>query len=668
MESLRDAFDRFWLALRDVEVLAQAIDWVLSPTGSSVVSGTVLLLIVWRWWHGRRPRLIGRRGDAALRHEIRELTRAGDWCRAGERWLRFERPRKALDAFRRGGCHAQEVDVLLQLGQRHKAKDTAKRHGVWARFAELAREDGELTAAAEAFERAEQPYAAAQCFERAKRPLDAGRAYLRAGMAEQALPLLLETHEDDAVDLLERTVRSTSDRGKATGKTSPTRDLRRALERVVHHRLRQGRAEHAFALARDAGAWELALPIARDQLPPRIEVARLLAQHEAWLDAAEIYDALGDADQANLHRAEHHVRAERPREAAEAFERAEALEQAAEQWALAGNHSHAAALYERIGDVDNAASLYGMAGDTEKQEALRAEGQTRQAPGDSSTARMRPRDPRDVDTTARYVLHEEIGRGAMGVVYRAEDTMLDRNVAYKLLPQTLAHGEDVLAEARAAAKLSHPNIVQVFDAGHGPHGAFIVMELVEGRPFSTELREHKLSIRGVLTVGRQICAALAHAHERQLVHRDLKPANLMLTDKRQVKLTDFGLARAYEGSGVETRPAGTPFYMAPEQITGELIDPRTDLYSLGCVLYELLCREPPFTGGGLVGQHLHAAPPDPRTRRPDTPAQLAELVLRCLAKEPAKRPQRATEIDHALYAIQTALPSAATATAPPHSF
>ena len=232
-------------------------------------------------------------------------------------------------------------------------------------------------------------------------------------------------------------------------------------------------------------------------------------------------------------------------------------------------------------------------------------------------------------TNDRYLLQEEVGRGGMGVVYRAHDAMLKRMVAYKVLVTQVAgvaiDPAELLEEARAAARLSHPNIVQVYDAGQTQSGFFVVMELIEGKNVAELLKKRRLSVPGAITVGQQICAALDHAHKRRIIHRDLKPSNLMWTAENQIKLTDFGLARVFEDSvgKVVTRAAGTPYYMSPEQIRGLAVDPRTDLYSFGCVLFELLCQRAPFVGGDSIQHHLASQPDDPRLSRREIPPELA---------------------------------------------
>ncbi len=277
--------------------------------------------------------------------------------------------------------------------------------------------------------------------------------------------------------------------------------------------------------------------------------------------------------------------------------------------------------------------------------------------------------PRPAPNTApilaggRYKMRQELGRGGMGVVYEAEDTVLHRAVAYKVLPPhlfgTLGHPEQLLIEARAAARLSHPNIVQVYDAGRDENGFFVVMELVRGKPLDRMLQERPLTLKGVLIIGQQVCSALGHAHDRRLVHRDLKPSNLLWSEgDRRVKLTDFGLARVLEDSRgqVHTQAAGTPSYMSPEQIRGEPVDPRTDLYAFGCVLFELLCRRPLFAGGARsIHQHLNEKPENPANLRAETPPALADLILKCLAKAPEGRPQTAAEVGKELQQIAAKL-------------
>jgi eukaryotic-like serine/threonine-protein kinase len=261
----------------------------------------------------------------------------------------------------------------------------------------------------------------------------------------------------------------------------------------------------------------------------------------------------------------------------------------------------------------------------------------------------------------RYRLEDEIGRGGMGTVRRARDTVLDRQVAIKTLSADTL-GDDarhrLLGEARAAAQLNHPNIVSLFDAGESNGDAYIVMELVEGRSLHEQRPD---SLEGVIDIARQVCQALAHAHAHGIVHRDLKPENVLVTADGRAKLLDFGLARPITSRlSTEGGISGTVFYLAPEQALGRTVDVRADLYSLGVMLYELATGRLPFTSDDpltVVTQHLHAPVVPPRTIRPDLPPSLEQLILALLAKQPEDRPADALAVDKALADIQRGSPS-----------
>ena len=256
----------------------------------------------------------------------------------------------------------------------------------------------------------------------------------------------------------------------------------------------------------------------------------------------------------------------------------------------------------------------------------------------------------------RYRLDREIGRGGMGVVYRATDLELQREVAIKVLPERVSTPdarERFLREARAAAALNHPNIVAVHDVGEEHGVPFFVMELVEGRSLGDA---PPWEFSEVVEIACQICAALEHAHAHSIVHRDLKPDNVLLSgprDSGSVKLADLGLALPVRDSRLSGAGAivGTPAYMAPEQILGQKIDGRADLYALGVLLYELTTRRLPFTGDdplAIVSQHVHAPVVPPRTLRPDLPRALEAVIVRLLAKDPGQRFATASDVSAAL--------------------
>ena len=251
--------------------------------------------------------------------------------------------------------------------------------------------------------------------------------------------------------------------------------------------------------------------------------------------------------------------------------------------------------------------------------------------------------------SGRYALQALLGSGGMGEVWRGVDEHLDRPVAVKVLRAHLADPElagRFRREARIAARLQHPGITVVHDVGSDNGQLFIVMELLHGRDLAAMLAEAPagLPIDTVVPLAIQAAEALRAAHAGHVVHRDLKPANLFVLDGGLLKICDFGIAWAVDSTTHLTatgQAIGTPAYMSPEQCRGQQVDERSDLYSLGCVLYALLTGQPPFAEGqplAIMLQHLNAAPAAPRTIRPDVPPELDRLVLDLLAKDPAGRP------------------------------
>jgi tRNA A-37 threonylcarbamoyl transferase component Bud32 len=250
----------------------------------------------------------------------------------------------------------------------------------------------------------------------------------------------------------------------------------------------------------------------------------------------------------------------------------------------------------------------------------------------------------------RYEIVEEVGRGGMGVVFRARDRRLGREVALKRLPDNIRNHpkaiELFLREARAAAALNHPNIVTLFDAGQEGDTFYITMELLCGAPLQKILREKgRLPAGAVAKIGGQVARGLQYAHEQGIVHRDIKTANLFFSDKKVVKIMDFGLAKMVEEVRRSTTViGGTPYYMAPEQSAGEQVDHRADLYALGVTFYELLTGRVPFKDGDVAFHHRHTPAPNVRDIAPGTPADFAALVAGLLEKRPAARIRSAGEV------------------------
>jgi hypothetical protein len=246
----------------------------------------------------------------------------------------------------------------------------------------------------------------------------------------------------------------------------------------------------------------------------------------------------------------------------------------------------------------------------------------------------------------RYELHELVGSGGMSNVFRAHDRLLERSVAIKVLHEQYSADEDYVErfrrEARSVAQLAHPNIVTVIDRGEEDGRQYIVFEYVEGENLKGLLSHGALPVDEALRYGLQIAGALDFAHKRGLVHRDVKPQNVLLTEEGEPKVTDFGIARSVDVQSVTQSGTvlGTSDYIAPEQARGEQVDQRTDIYSLGVMLYELLTSEVPYSGDNFVAvamQHLHDPVPSVLDRRPDAPVRLDLAVQRAMAKDPVDR-------------------------------
>jgi serine/threonine-protein kinase len=292
-------------------------------------------------------------------------------------------------------------------------------------------------------------------------------------------------------------------------------------------------------------------------------------------------------------------------------------------------------------------------------------------------------------TVGSYEIISQIGKGGMGVVYRGRHSILGRPAAIKVLLPELSQRREIVArffnEARAATAIRHPGIVEIYDFGFLPDGAgYLAMEFLEGESLGARLeRERRLSVVSVVQIGRQIAAALQAAHGKGITHRDLKPDNVFLVRDpeigERVKLLDFGIAKLASedpggsGSGTSTGMIiGTPAYMSPEQCRGtSTVDGRSDLYSLGCILYELLAGRPVFQADGaseLLAHHLYFQPEPVRVHNPSVPEPLEWLIHALLNKDPAMRPATATDVMAVLDQLATwpiVLSSAANPTAPP---
>ena len=269
----------------------------------------------------------------------------------------------------------------------------------------------------------------------------------------------------------------------------------------------------------------------------------------------------------------------------------------------------------------------------------------------------------------RYRIKKQLGRGNMGVVYLAHDPQIDRLVALKVLRPDKVVSEDFvqrfLKEARAIGRLTHPNIVVVYDVGRDHGTIYIAMEYLEGRPFDTVLSAGQPDLDTWSRVGAQLADTLAYAHENGIIHRDIKPSNIIMSPEGHIKLTDFGIARIEDPEAtLQTQVGdilGTPAYMSPEQVAGQAVDGRSDLFSLGVILYEWLLGQRPFRGknmAAIFNAITLREPPHPSEIQTSVPKPIADLLLRCLAKPTADRFQDGRQMAAAIRACTETLQTA----------
>jgi len=268
----------------------------------------------------------------------------------------------------------------------------------------------------------------------------------------------------------------------------------------------------------------------------------------------------------------------------------------------------------------------------------------------------------------RYKIIKEIGHGSMGIVYEAKDPLIDRIVAIKtinlqnLTPEEKKEYEArFYLEARSGGRLSHPNIVTIHDLGESEGVPYIAMELMEGRELQNLLKSDQLlPIKDTLNIVIQVATGLAYAHEHGIVHRDIKPSNIMVLKGGRVKIADFGIAHmdSWRLNTTHGKLLGSPHYMSPEQVSSSPVDQRSDIFSVGTMLYRMLSGQVPFTGNNthaITYKIVNEAPPKPSSLNPEIPDMLDSIVLKCLSKNPDHRYQNAFELADDLRTCQEKL-------------
>jgi tetratricopeptide (TPR) repeat protein len=541
------------------------------------------------------------------------LERGGCPVQAAQIALRLEQFAKAADLFQRGRDGLRAAQALQRMGDHRAASrllgEYHRDRGEDEEAAAHLVEAGELLDAGDLYRKLEQLAKAAECYERAGDPGQAAEMYRTAGDPARA------------ASCFEQAGRA----HEAAQCWAEAGDPRREAEALVRsgRALQAGERYHAQGLHDDA-----------------IKVLQQIAPgHGDFVAAAALLGGIFRA------RGLHSLAIKKLAQATQGRE--PSRESLALHYSLATAHesagelAQASELYEKILALD-----FHHADVSERLARLRAASPAAAAPAGEAPSAATTRGSRP----GRYEVLAELGRGGMGIVYKARDTVLDRVVAWKVLPDALKENpqalRNLLREAKAAAQLNHPNIVTIYDAGEQDGRTYIAMEFVDGTTLKEILRRRKaIPLPAVVVILAQMCEALAYAHDKKIVHRDVKTANTMWTRDRKAKIMDFGLAKVVEEvRNHTTLVSGTPYYMSPEQTLGRSVDHRTDLYSLGVTAFELATGVLPFREGNVPYHHVHTPAPDPRALRPELPEALAALIARCLRKDPAERPASAREI------------------------
>ncbi len=666
------------------------------PLGAMLIGAAVLLssLALAGAWLAKRRGLLGR--PESIETTVRRLTQKGDYKEAAELRLSQGQVESALGLFqnacelgRVAKCYlrlkqpARAAEAFRELGRLAEAAHYFESAGHWAEAAACLHQLGCNREAAELYERAEQPDTAAEILRSMGDSESAARLYAKASMGVQAADALLEAHGRSpailrrAAELFQAAGASlrAAECWKGAGELRKAAELfeeQEDFEQAAEVYARDGAWSKAALAHEKAGALEKAresyeragnrMRAARMDLSlgRQLEAARTFYELGSYERAAEVLQAISeDAPERRVatfllarifhekglfERARDTLLVIRP-EAAQGKEDLEVLELLADSLERAGDAMAALDVLEQIVEVDDA---FGDVASRIERLQERVWG----AASDSSSSCH----------AERYELREEVGRGGMGIVYRAWDRELERPVAIKFLPSEFASSPAALKmfrqEARSAAAMNHPNIVHIYDVAVITAQPCIVMEFVQGRTVRKLMRgadaqgPQPLRPVRVAEIGREICHALAFAHTQNIVHRDVKPSNLLIASDGRAKLMDFGISRAVEAGGEGINKArGTPQYMPPEQLLGNELDGRADLYALGISMFEMATGRRPFGGDNVVDQQLHLELPDPLTFKPDLPEPLVRVIRRACEKAPADRFVSANEMAEALSAF-----------------
>ncbi|MBA2663961.1 MAG: protein kinase [Bradymonadaceae bacterium] len=625
---------------------------------------------------------------------------AGDFRRAAENFERAQEPLRAAQCFEEAGIklkaaehfqnHFEQAlaqaggdleaveserqyarragDLLLEADQGDRASEILIKGGFLTEAADSLRSTGNYTRAAELLMQAHQPLLAAKVLEDAGEQQEASRMRAEAALDEGDKGAAAHLFRD-AGDL-ERAAQLFDEAGQASEAATLFEKLEnhaRALELYVSANMQAHAARcaelcdqlaRAAELYREAGDVEGQLRVLNAQ-GDFFRAGRLQFEHRRFDEAIRSLENIDSRDPIYARGLELQgdiFRAQGRAEKAYSKYRAALGNRNAEKASLGLYYKMARALEEEP-DLAGALECYSAIVEIDpnfedaglRQKTIRGRLRRGNITGTTGSGLFSASEG-DGEGGQRYEILEEIARGGMGIVYKARDTVLGRIVAFKILGENLRENETAvkyfLREARAAAALSHPNIVTIFDAGEQDGEYYMAMEFVEGTTLKELVRRSGAlpedKVRYILI---NCCRALQYAHSKGIIHRDIKSGNVMTTREKALKVMDFGLAkflREYQNN--HTQQVGTPFYMSPEQIIGKDIDFRSDLYSLGCTVFECATGTVPFFKGDLSYHHLHTPPPSPRTINPAIGKEMERVILKLLEKDPNNRYQTAKEV------------------------
>ena len=554
-----------------------------------------------------------RAGD--LESAERVLEKGGCFTAAADVALRLEHFSKASDLFLRGGDALKAAEALRQVGEEQAAAqilgDYHREQGDDEEAARLLIQAGDFLAAGDLYRKLEDLPKAGECYEQHGDAAQAAETFHLGGDHARAAANYERINRfEDAAECCARL----GDFQRQAGNLAGAGRMLEAGEILY----REGMVDDAIKLLQQVKSGSTEFTTASSLLG---EIFCSRGKHT--LAIKKLRQVIGDSDLDNDNRDAYY-------RLATAHEAADELQEAVD-------------LYEKILTFDYHYK------DVEKRLEF-ARSKVRESPRAESPSGTQETVGPPSRRSGRYRIEGELGRGGMGIVYKAQDTVLDRSVAFKVLPDALKDNPEALKnflrEAKSAAKLNHPNIVTVYDAGEQDGRYYIAMEYVDGTTLKEIVRRRGvISPTGTLHVLIQMCEALAFAHDQKVVHRDIKTANTLWTRDKKAKIMDFGLAKVIEEvRNHTTLVSGTPYYMSPEQTLGKNVDHRTDIYSLGVTIFELATGSLPFREGNVPYHHVHTPPPDPREVNPKLPPLLAEIISSCLKKNPDERYQSAGEI------------------------